>query len=51
MSSIRIAAEITVDASDLTPNDLDELQARIEEAAAPWKAAVTVSSREYETEA
>ncbi|MGA5340426.1 hypothetical protein ACPCK3_14885 [Streptomyces griseoincarnatus] len=36
-------AEITVSAYALDPADLDALTAAVEDAAAPWKAAVTVT--------
>ncbi|WP_277816793.1 hypothetical protein [Streptomyces sp. AcH 505] len=42
-----IAADIHIDLSDLTQDDLDEIQARIEEAVAPWKPTITVDRREY----
>lgn len=42
-----IAADIHIDLSDLTEDDLAEIQARIEDAVAPWKATVTVDRREY----
>ncbi|WP_405676745.1 hypothetical protein OG292_19145 [Streptomyces sp. NBC_01511] len=40
-----IAADIHIDLHDLTETDLDEIQARIEEAVAPWKGTVTVDRR------
>lgn len=49
MSDTRIAADITVCAVDLDPADLDQLTTAIEAAVAPWKADVSVDSREYET--
>lgn len=42
-----IAADIHIDLSDLTEDDLDEIQARVEEAVASWKATITVDRREY----
>lgn len=49
MTDTRIAAEITVSAVDLTDTDFDELRTAIEDAAAAWKATVTVTNHhEYE---
>lgn len=42
-----IAVQITIDLSDLTEDDLDEIQARVDEAVAPWKGTVTVDRREH----
>ncbi|MEV5862349.1 hypothetical protein AB0L83_21875 [Streptomyces sp. NPDC052071] len=42
-----IAADFTISAVDLTEYDLDELRARLEEAAAAYKADVTVATHEY----
>ncbi|MFF2852672.1 hypothetical protein ACFVT5_41225 [Streptomyces sp. NPDC058001] len=50
MSSTRIAVEITVSAVNLTEWDRDELEAAVRDAAAAWKADVTVASNEYEVE-
>lgn len=47
MTDTRLAADITIDVCDLTQDDLDELRARIEEAAAPWKPIITVTPRNY----
>ena len=42
-----IAADFTISAVDLTEGDLNELRDRLEEAAAAYKADVTVSTHEY----
>ena len=48
MTETRIAADITVNAVNLTEWDLDELQAAITDALAAWKADVTVTTRDYD---
>lgn len=46
--TIRYAADITVDISDLaTADEADEIRARIEDALAEWKPTVSVDVREY----
>lgn len=42
-----IAADIHIELADLTDDDRAEIQARIEEAIAPWKPTVEVDRREY----
>jgi hypothetical protein len=45
----RHAAEITVDISDLTtPDEIDEIRDRIEDALAAWTPTITVTPREYD---
>lgn len=50
MPDTRIAAAINVSAVDLTQADLDELRTAIEDAAAAFKADVTVTSHTYDQE-
>lgn len=44
----RLAAEVVIDVCDLEGDgDLDDLKARLEEAAAPWKPTISVTPRTY----
>jgi hypothetical protein len=45
----RHAAEITVDICNLaTPDEIDEIRDRIEDALAAWTPTITVTTREYD---
>ncbi|MES9522417.1 hypothetical protein [Streptomyces capoamus] len=47
MNDTRLAVEITIDISDLTQDDIDQIQQRIEDATGPWKPLITITPREY----
>lgn len=47
----RHAMDITIDISGLAENEPAEIQARLEEAVGGWDSTITVTVREYDTEA